>query len=206
MKYTVTLLILAFLASCGGGHNPDLEALKAASSISQIIGQQRFLVVSGQDTHDISGGVIEGTAKVRSLLPLEKVDSANNFVLTFQLFDEGSVTLYTNSFEDLSAGISFTVTSNGEGNSPTVVLKAGDDVFDLSEDFDDVKYQNGEITLSLDIHNDHGASTHFIIWNDEGEEIIDDLLNGRGNGSYWGLDIKNAKVTNVIKREEQKPH
>jgi hypothetical protein len=193
----LSCLIFSFaLVACGGGRNPDLEAEKRIPS-SQKIGNQKAEILSGDSTLTFLNGTLDGTGAVRLALPLAKVESANNFTLKIELAEDSSATLVTNSTRDLSAGVEIEISRPAGSTAPRVIARTGEDSLDISASFSSVDVTS-EMHLSFDIHNDHGNSLHLLAWSSQtAEELLSDILRGRGFGANWGLKLKAAKINSI---------
>lgn len=207
MKKSVLLwfLVSLVLAACGGGENPDVEAAKKVPE-NQTVGNQKAEILSGADTLQFGGGAIQGTGAVRFTDVLEKPESANNFSLRLELGEGQSATLIVNSDRNLSVGIEIEVSRPLGAANLNVVIKAGSDTLDVSSFFASVDATQ-EMALSFDVHNDHGASVHVLAWNDLiGQELLADMIRGRGFGANWGLKLNGAKVNGIEKSGPRDEH
>lgn len=215
VKILLAITCAFALVSCGGGKNPDLEAQNQIPDATTV-GQSKYVVLDGEDTLKKvdDGDGIEGTGKIAFVDTLSKPETANNFELSFKLAVGGSVTLHANGVlepeaKELTKSVAMVFARPEEGKPLKANVIAGSDNFDISEfvaDIDPAK----DITLSLDVHNDHGPSVHFLIWINEGtpeeKKLIDDIANGRGFGTRLGLDLKDATVMNFAKGPAKDEH
>lgn len=191
-RLIVAAVMCLALTACGGGSNPDLAAEKLIPD-NQKVGDNRAEIISGADTLTFDQGNLAGTGSVRFAALLSGPDTANNFTLDFELSDQGSLVLVTNSNQSLGLGLE--VEFKRSGNALNVVARGGSDVFDMSQFFTAIN-ASVRLKFSIDVHNDHGAVTHILIWdeNNQSIELVDDILNGKGFGPYWGLRLSQAKV------------
>jgi hypothetical protein len=87
-----------------------------------------------------------------------------------------------------------------------VIARTSQDSLDISTSFSNVDVTSA-MHLSFDIHNDHGNSLHFLAWNEQtGEELLSDILSGRGFGANWGLKLQTAKITGIVKNGPKDKH
>ncbi len=202
--FPVFVLLLS-LIGCGGGRNPDVDAANKVPQ-SQVVGRQKAEVLSGGNTLQFTQGVLQGHGVVRFTEVLEKPESANNFSLKLELAEGQSVTLIVNSDRNLSAGVEIEISRPQGALTPKVVAKAGTDTLDLSAAFL-LMNVNEEMSLSFDIHNDHGDSVHVLAWNAKTDrELFSDMIQGRGFGVNWGLKLNGAKVYSIEKSTPRDEH
>lgn len=207
MKQAVVLLFLSFvLVACGGGYNPDLAAENEIPEF-QKLGSYKAKVLAGDETLQFSQEGLEGTGAVVFAEKLSRPESANNFILSFELEDGGSLVLVTNSTEKLSSGVSIEFSRAQGSQTLSVIAKAGDDTYDMSSFFTDLD-PSIPLAISIDIHNDHGPSAHVIFWdeNNKRKMIVEDMIDGRGLGSQWGLTLSKAKVFGLAKNGPREKH
>ncbi len=193
------------LFSCGGGRNPDLENLSKTPD-TQRVGDQKFDILSGESTLVYNDGAVQGSGSLRFSDNLKSSESAHNFKLTLQLPEESSVTLISNSNSELGLGIEIEILRKQGSSNLNVVARAALDTLDLSSHFISIDAKK-EFTLSFDLHNDHGESAHILGWlmsNDS--PLFDDILQGRGFGSHWGLKLNKAKVLQISKSDPRSVH
>lgn len=200
---TLSALLISLslgLVGCGGGKNPDLEA-KDQTSDDQTVGTNKYEVVSGEETLEKDEDGLKGVGKILFLDALSKPESANNFVFDFQLEPEGSITFFSNAVNDLTRGINFVFARPAADKPLTAAVIAGEDNFDISEFVKDIDASK-RIKFLIDVHNDHGATTHFLIWDGtkpvgdkpEDSALINDMLRDRGYGSRYGIEFNKAKL------------
>lgn len=213
VKILLAIACAFALVSCGGGKNPDLEAQNQIPD-APTVGQSKYVVLEGEDTLKNGDDGLEGTGKIAFVDTLTKPETANNFELSFKLAVGGSVTLHTNGVlepeaKELTKSVAMVFARSEEDKPLKANVIVGSDNFDISEfvaQIDPAK----DVKLSIDVHNNHGASIHFLIWTNEGtpeeKKLIDDIANGRGFGTRLGLDLKDATVTNFAKGPAKDEH
>ncbi len=208
-RYNIQLLALVFAASCGGGPNPDRDALKNIP-VPQNVSGQKFSILSSEEGLNFGDGTLSGTGSVRFADDLGGVETAFNYSLVFSLEDDGELTLVSHSSTALTNGIEFTF--KRIGSSLSVQAKAGSTTDDWSSFFAGVDASE-KMKISIDVHNNE-ALTHVIFWNDlvsESAAILDsgadvDGSPGKGYGQNWGLKIKDAEVVSVRKGGARDAH
>lgn len=212
-KVLLGSLVVLNLAACGAGRNPDLEA-ESRIPENQKVGSLKAEILSGAETLQFNSGVLHGDGTVRFAAPLAKPDSANGFIFKFELAENTTVTLVTNSDRNLSSGVEVEISRLPNSSSPQVIVRASagtgageeQDILDLTPFFSSVDVTQ-VMSLSFDIHNNHGDSAHFLAWNNStGQQLHEDMLRGRGFGANWGLRLKGAKVTSVERSGPREVH
>lgn len=191
MKYLLLTFFL-FLFGCGGGYNPDLEELNQIPSHQNISGS-KVAVLSGESTLNFSGGAISGTGAVRSGVYLSSAESAYNFQLKFKLNPDSKVTFISHSKKDLQEGVRFEFSRVGSATQMQVEAKAQDDSLDITSQLGSLDASQ-ILELFIDVHNDHGDNTHILIWDKEGNKLLDDQLRAKGSGSSWGVELTNVEI------------
>lgn len=205
MKKLILVLWACGLFACGGGSNPDRELRSAPGNLRKL-GVLELEILSGADTLKFEAGSIAGTGVVRINDPLAKVESANNYELAFEIEDGGSVALLANGDRQLATGIEVGLARIPGQPASQVRARVGTDSLSLDEAFAKID-ASAKIHLSFDLHNDHGENVHLVAWNeDTGEELVEDMLSGRGFGSHWGLRLQGARVSIVHRREPKDKH
>jgi len=195
------------LVSCGGGPNPDRDALNDISN-KQIIGGEKFEFVSPQDNIAFGNGTVSGQGVVRFAQSLETAQSNFNFNLLFELEDGASFTFITHSKSQFEDGVEFKFHRVGS-QLKFFVTSVG--VTDDWSQFMTTLDVTQQVSLSLDVHNNE-AFTHVVIWNhSSGVKLFDSSVNadglaGRGQGPHWGLKIEGGKVLSVQKGPPKDAH
>ena len=175
------------LASCSkSGGNPT-----AAAATTTLTG-------SPQTT----GSGYSGTGSLIYNTPLESVQSGHSWALAFTLQDGGSLTLLSNTNNQLGNGVAIQFSRAGAVLSAK--LKAAGSETDVSAAFTSID-ASGAISLQVDIHNDE-TPAHVLVWSgtdfSEGAALLnsEDAGNevpGSGSGTYWGLELNNATVSTI---------
>lgn len=192
-----------FTVGCGGGKNPDLEA-KDQTVPEQVIGQNKYQVLSGKETLVQEGTSLKGVGKVIFADALEKPQVAKNFAIDTQLEVGGKLVFTAFANNDLARGVTFTLERKEEGKPLTGAITTGEDESDVSEylaAFDPTK----RVKLLVDLHNDHDPFTHFLIWDGNkpvGEKpketaLVDFVIDGVGFGVRTGLELNKAQIFDV---------
>jgi len=142
----------------------------------------------------MNDGGVGGTGSLVFRTPRPK---DNNYQLTFLLKPGGSVTLVTNADNALKGGANLKFSRTND-NKLSVTLSAGAKSFDLSADF--TTYNAGsDVTLQFDVH-EHGHVIHFEKGAEKNEYAMDKVA-----GTFWGLMLDQALVTNAVAGSPLKP-
>ncbi len=201
------LFFTLLLYSCGGGPNPDRDALNDISN-NQIVAGEKFEFVSPKDNLSFGNGTVSGQGSLRFAQSLESPQTNFNFNLLFELEDGAALTFVTHSntllgegvefkFQRLGAQLKFFVTSAGVTDDWTQFLSS----LDVSQ----------QVSLSLDVHNNE-AFAHVVFWNHStGVKLFDSSVNadglaGRGQGPHWGMKLEGGKVFSVQKGPPRDDH
>jgi hypothetical protein len=205
LKHTIFLLCLVFSAC-------DLTGKSTGANDGLARG---VLDVQGILQAD---GTLKGTGQVLSTQGLGQVRSARSFHLQFKLEDGGSVQLITYANTNLLEGVGIEFIREGS------VLSArffGSGVELLITDRL-AQYNAAQVlNFMVDVHNDHDDAAHIFLWPYLGDSAslygpqnslvnsdffqLPILLDGfdfpdwldqavKGNGAFWGLDLKDAEV------------
>lgn len=203
----LAFLLSIFLFACGGGPNPDREALNNLSNFQNVSGE-KFFLLSPQENLFFGDGTVNGQGALRFAQDLETPHSKFNFKLGFELEDASGFTFVTHSKTELEDGVEFKFQRLG-AQLKFLVTSAG--VTDDWSQFLSSLNVTQAIELSIDVHNDE-AFTHVVIWNRaNGEKLFDsaihaDGLAGRGQGPHWGMKLEGGKVLSVQKGPPQDDH
>lgn len=199
-------VLASCLVACGGGANPDRDA----AGDFDIQGL-RFLALDGGGL-TASGGGVQGTGSVLSLQALPGVSGANGFNIAFTLQDGGRLVMVTNADRKLKGGVE--IDFSRTGTSLTVLVRAqgtGIEV-DWSEHFAEID-ASGEISLFIDVHNDHGDYAHLLFWTGSAEEpFLDsgehtDGAPGNGvGGEAWGFHLTDAELRAAARNDPRDSH
>ncbi len=150
----------------------------------------------------ISNEAVAGTGSMIFRLPRPK---DNNYKVTFSLDKGSSVTLVTNADTKLAGGANLVFGRTATDKltvyvtTGNMVCTPGDLKCDLSADFAGVNAA-APITLDFDVH-EHGHVVHFENGLEKNEYAID-----RVAGTFFGLKLNNAIVTNVAVAGPALPH
>ncbi len=190
------LWVLAVLVGCGGGKptggkdNPAGPTDKPA--VIQSLNGADYLFLD-QGSLETTGKSIAGTGELVFKAPMGGKD--RNFTLKFELGEGGVLTIKTHGDNKLKDGLSTIFTRN---KNRLIDVKV--DVVDVTPELNLVS--NLPVSLNMDVHQ-HG---HAVFWVDGGtqdEEISFDI---RPHGEFWGLSLKNAKVTQALVGEAKDKH
>jgi hypothetical protein len=206
----ISLLSLVALATaCGGGPNPDRDALNNISGDQKISGQ-KFSVLSSEEMLNFGDGTLSGSGSVRFVNDLGSVATAFNYVLSFSLSDSGELSLLSHVNPSLYNGLE--IVFKRAGSVLLVSASAGNVTDDWSGFFVGIDASQ-PLRIAVDVHNNE-ALTHVVIWNDlvssqspifdSGKDI--DGAPGNGYGQNWGLKLKSATVTSVERNEARYAH
>lgn len=204
MRLATLLIATLALTACGGGHNPDKAAAERIPE-GQRVGAQKVEILAGSPA--FAGGAISGAGTVRFAEPLPGRDTANNFSLSLELAEGEAVTLIANANRDLGAGIEVEISRPAGATNPRVVARAGADTLDLSGNFAPVDVKK-PMSLAFDLHNDHGDSVHVVLFDDgnNGANLGEDQLRGKGAGALWGLRLAGGRVTGITRAGARDVH
>lgn len=193
------------LSACGGGKNPDREAQNAVPD-SQRLGPQKVEILAGAGALTFADGRAEGSGLVRATDVLERADSANNFVLSFELAEDGSVTFVANAKRDLSGGVEVEFTRPAGGSALRAQARAASGALDLAAAVAGIDASK-PVSLAIEIHNDHGNDAHVLLWNEAtGQELVEEMIRGKGAGANWGVRLRNARVSHAARGKVRDAH
>lgn len=146
---------------------------------------------------------VSGSGKMAAKLPLGEIKDKKNLKVKTTLQDQGSVTLYAFANRELTQGLSIEL--KRMGSKLTVNLKKGETSTDISKSFAAIDASK-EVHLLFDVHNDEEPA-HLLAWAGEtpspsednalynSEKESDGAAPGNGEGTYWGVQLSQAKVT-----------
>lgn len=203
-------LIYTSVSSCSGGSNPDRELQQKAADAKQLISGVTYEILQ-KDNLQFDGTSVSGSGKIIALKPLNSTQSTA-FKISVNLEDNGEVILHTYTDNKLMNGFDIKITRQG-GKIKFELMSSGKTI-DYSE-IEGIRALNAiePVSLSMDIHNSENPA-HFILWKSS-ETTFDEttaLLNsadepqstpGAGSGLFFGLTLKDARVSALI---DQKPH
>lgn len=193
-----SLVLLSFFASC----SKDDDS-KSTSDSSYKLNELTYKVISSTSlTHATDS--LSGVGSVVFTEPNKDAD--NHYTLNFTLEDGGSLTLTSNSANDLNAGVSITFSRLGQ--VLVVGLRSSDQVRDISSSFSDID-ASGSLSFQIDMHNGENP-THILVWSGVSEFGEDNALfnseedgetPGQGTDNFWGLVLSNANVSSALVSE-----
>jgi len=163
------------------------------TAIPTLSGLQ-YKVVSGAVAGDDTSASGTGALVFRNPIP----DEDNNYALSVNLPDGGSVTLVANADVSLSSGVEFKLAR--KGTKLEVALKVESEEYDLSEDFAGVNAAQ-PFQIAADIHG-HG---HVIVELGALPEL-EYAFTTRVPGKFWGLKLDNGSVTSVVRAAAKHEH
>jgi hypothetical protein len=209
-----SVILFTCVAACGGGPNPDQDALNSVSS-EQKISQTKFEIIDGQSTLQLGAGNVFGSGLIRFAPALREVSSAHLFKIKFLLSesDLSQVTFFVHTDRSLRTGVEIRFERNQAKNTLDVFATANGNREDWSRFFTQIDVSQ-EVELGIDVHNNHGAYTHLIFW-DENDGSADPILDsgvdvdgspGRGHGANWGLWLQNSRVLSLTKHDARDAH
>ncbi len=191
-RFLSVLFTSVLLAGCGGkSDNKELNSLSGAEYVVVDAGD----LVFGSDSISGSGSVVFNS-------PLSEIGSKNSYRLTITLQDGGSATLVTNSTNSLQGGVGVNFTRSAD--TLDVSISAGGGTTSVSSKFVGVK-ASLPLTFQVDVHNDESPA-HLLFWDGDIANFTEEnvLLNseeagfespGKGSGTFWGVVLKKATVT-----------
>ncbi|KYG68465.1 hypothetical protein AZI87_04245 [Bdellovibrio bacteriovorus] len=202
MKHSFLFALTAlFVTACGGGYNPDKDALQQA----QKIGDQAYF--------EISPGVGLMADTVSS------VSSGANFEVSFTLEEGGRFRVSTFADSQLKNGIDFVFTR--QGTKLFVFSSAQGQTQEWSSLFNSVD-ATGVLTFTIDVHNNEHPS-HILLWKgsknasmdhrntlyNSAEDSLDlnyDNSPGNGFGRNWGFKLEKAQLLKAVLSAPQESH
>jgi hypothetical protein len=167
------------------------------------LGDTEF-VIQNSSTLTFATEGMSGSGQVLARLPADELAGEKNFALSFTLQEGGSLTLGAFTTNTLVNGIQLKFERNA--NALKVSVSKGSVSIDVSSKFSSIN-ASGLISVLVDVHNGESPA-HVIAWStnienpsasnaDYESERDEDLgtIPGQGEGTYWGLILKNAKVS-----------
>jgi hypothetical protein len=201
MKHVYAFTILSLLAPLGCKKDEDKSTTLPQGSFA---GQSYYVVES--DDLELNESILKGSGAIVFASPLNAIQSQDNFAVEFTIAEGGSLALVTHSNSSLAEGL--TVQFDRAGTELIATLKA-----DGSGTTDNVLSgidASGLVSLSVDVHNNE-APTHVLIWNAANGSFSEDdaLYNseddtdapGVGNGTLWGVVLRNAELKAITRGE-----
>jgi hypothetical protein len=194
---------LIFVLSCGKKDN--------STSVSDTgnVGGTEFIKQNSSALSFANGGVT-GTGQLVAKLPADEVGGEKNFALSFSLQDRGSLVLDAFSTNTLTNGVKVKFERTAAALKVSIIM--GITSVDVSSKFSGVN-ATGVMTILVDVHNGESPA-HVIAWftntasssasNADYESERDEDLGavpGRGEGTFWGLTLDNATVSQAVAGE-----
>lgn len=188
--YLLGFVSMLWLTGCGNppgfGGNPV--------EVASLNGAEYGLMDKG--TIQTTPTSIEGTGSI--LFRKELPEKDNNFDLDFSLSAGSTLTLLCGATKNLTDAATLTF-ERLDGDMLGVTFRSGNEFYDLSSDFASMTL-TGPLSISVDLH-EHG---HIVMWvNGEENEYA---FSNKWRGKYWGLTLKNARVTKASIGKPKKPH
>ena len=147
------------------------------------------------------GDIVSGNGSLIFNNPLPAISSNRSYSLSFSLENEGELILHSHSINTLENAISVVFTRNEENLE--VSLVNGNTTQDISTLFSDISADE-PLTFQLDIHNEESPA-HILVWNGTDFSEEEALVNtedtpspGNGAGTFWGLELTNASVSEAV--------
>lgn len=204
---SIALSALCLLSACGGGPNPDRDAL-ANVPLTQNVDGEKFEILSQEENLSFGSGTLAGSGSVRFAEDLGSPATNYNFELNFSLDDDGELSLVTHSDQALANGVVVKFKRTGAVLSAHVTTAGVTD--DWSSFFSSLNASE-PLSIAIDIHNDEPL-THLVFWNElTSTELLDsaedvDGAAGKGFGQHWGLILNNASVSQSKKGPPRDEH
>lgn len=163
-------------------------------------------------------GTLRGSGQIISSESLGQVRGARSFHLQFYLQEGGSLTLTTYANRELLDGVGVEFTREGQ----VLLVKFFGQGVEIQIADRLLEFNAAQrVNFMLDVHNDHDDAAHLLIWPYLGDNAsaygpqnalintdffqLPSGLDGfdfpdwldmsvKGNGAFWGLDLKDAEV------------
>ncbi len=196
-----------FLSACGGGPNPDNQALENIPSTQNVSGE-KFEILSSADYLTFGDGTLSGSGTIRFADSLGSTATNFNYEIVFSLEDGGEFTLVSHSNQSLTNGVELKFKRNAAILNVTATAAGMSE--DWSSFFTDIN-ATAEMKISIDVHNDEPL-THLVYWNNlTNAKLLDsaddvDGCPGKGMGQHWGLRLANASVSSIQRSDARDAH
>jgi hypothetical protein len=206
-KSISSFIILSFLCACGGGPNPDRDALNNIPVIQNVDGT-KFELLSETDSLSFGNGMLAGSGSVRFAESLGSAATNYNFLLNFSLNDGGELSLVTHATQSLTDGV--VLKFKRTGATLSVYVTTGNVTDDWSSFFSALNASE-PLSIAIDVHNNE-PFTHLVFWDEQtNTKLLDsgDDVNGtagKGFGQSWGLILNNASVSKAKKDPPRDEH
>lgn len=203
-KLRIASIFLALCTACGADD-------KSTKEPTHKLNGQEYVVI-GEDNLKKEESFLEGSGKIAFLDPIGEIKSEKLYKLQFELTAENSkLALLSHTDKKLEKGVEISVElSNGK-----VQAKVSLEGQVQKQNTFEVSIQN-PIKVNIEVHNAEGdSSSHIIVILDgiTSEDDMDDLnrtysttTTGQGLGTYWGLNLQNAKVLSAVAEEAEHRH
>ncbi|MBM4254079.1 MAG: hypothetical protein FJ146_19100 [Deltaproteobacteria bacterium] len=190
----LSLIALLVIAGC------DKGATGTDTANQGSLGSSPYVTV---DTGNLasSGTGLKGQGSIAFKDPVGAIGARKSYALAFSLDDGGSLTLVANADESLKNGLELKFSRTG--NSVAAAMTVGT-VTSAAKNFVAVDGSQA-LNLTIDIHNDE-APAHVMIWSGKDYSAVnaildsetDDAAPGQGRGTFWGLKLNQATVTEAV--------
>ncbi len=208
--FVLASFAVALLVGCGDDDS-------SSSSDDLKFGELPFAVKGESSALETKSDEIKGSGKVAFKDPIAtSVDAEKHVELQFSLEDGGSLKLLAFANKDLEEGIDLLFTRSGQSLEGKILV--ADKETDITgqqgmADFD----ASQAINLKIDIHNSEDPA-HVIMWqaepsvevseeteklNSADSEEGDVAAQGRGSGTFWGVELTNATVNHIELKDAQ---
>lgn len=194
MKLRKALYFLTLLTtiSCGGSSSSNNDSGSLPLSYS---------VLSNTSLTQADSNV-SGSGSLVFSSPLASVTGESHFTVTSSIEDGGSLKLVVYSDAQLSSGVELLISRSGSTATASVTVPGSTSSTDVSSQLSSVLNDviTGSFTLRVDMHNGEQPG-HILVWvADKSATLGDASLSeelGNGAGTYWGLSLNQATVTDV---------
>jgi hypothetical protein len=193
-KKTSFMALLALVYGCGNVSNAV-----ANTANEEKLGSLTYIVLDAGDLQR-TDTKISGTGRVAFKEPIGEIGSKKDYAVAFTLEDGGTLKLVPHGDDKLAGAVSVALARSGSKVTATLSAGGNDAAGRVLEGVDASK----EMKLYIDVHNDETPS-HILVWS--GADFSEDkaLLNsekdgetpGHGGGTFWGLALTKATVTEV---------
>jgi len=185
------------LCACGGKTEEDFPVVTPKRG--EKVGRKEFSVVSGERTLRYVDGGFEGRGTIVALDKL-RAAGANTFTIGFELPENGELVLTSYSDKRLNSGVEVKLVRVGTSAQIRVVARtrshrSEESLSDHFSGFDATK----TMRFTVKISNGSGKDdvTHFEFRDPEGRYIDEALILGGGRGSYWGFQLRDARLVHT---------
>jgi hypothetical protein len=190
----LTLLIFLLNFAC----NNDTKGTDTVNQGS--LGASPYITIDSGSLAS-SGAGIKGQGAIAFKDPVGEIGARKSYTLSLNLEDGGSLTLIANADESLKNGLELKFSRIGNTVSASMTVGS---LTSAAKNFPAV---DGSQTLNftVDVHNDE-APAHVMIWSGKDFSAVnaildsesDDAAPGQGRGTFWGLKLSQATVTEAV--------